>query len=225
VDPRTLVVLLESPLVAYDPSGAPVREVVLAGLRWPGGEYWPALALGWLEQGAQVNGEIHDALCALAERGERSQRLRHRAFALAKRWSRANFPKTYPPGQGAEEIRTLVGRLLPDLVAGDDAVSAALREQLGRARIGDIHLTGVGFFADIEVPEDAPRAEGADFVGGSADIELVGVPHGAGCVLFVRDGRSSLLEGFAYDGTWAEDTVVASVKNVVPIRPPGSHGS
>ena len=135
------------------------------------------------------------------------------------------FPKKYTPGSGPPEVVALVNRLLPLLLAGDHPTLGVLREQLRRARIGSIELSGVGFFADIEVPPDAPKADPPNITGGDAVIELTGVEHAAGCVLFVRDGYLSMLEGFTYADEWSEDAKVLDVKDVFPIHPGGKSGA
>lgn len=87
MDARSLVVHLKSPLSAYTPVECGAREVVLAGLNWPT-EYWAALAVGWLEQGAPLDAEVASALQALVEKKHYSQNIRHRAFAIARRFER-----------------------------------------------------------------------------------------------------------------------------------------
>ncbi|MEZ5989288.1 MAG: hypothetical protein R3F30_09235 [Planctomycetota bacterium] len=119
----------------------------------------------------------------------------------------------------------MIDRLLPQLVAGRDPVSEVLRDQLRNATIGGIELSGAGFFVDIDVPPDLPTVAPRNITGGSADIELAGVPHGAGCLLFVREGRLSMLECYTYVGEWTEDTEVLSVKDIVPIRPTASEST
>jgi hypothetical protein len=89
MDARKLVVHLESPLSAYDSSRGGAREVVLTGLNWQT-EYWAALAVGWLEQGAPIDAEIASALHAIVEKKHFSQGLRHRAFAFARRFEKGN---------------------------------------------------------------------------------------------------------------------------------------
>jgi hypothetical protein len=46
-----------------------------------------------------------------------------------------------------------------------------------------------------------------------------GAPHGAGCILFVREGRLAMLEGFSYDDEWPENAAVLAVSDVVPLDP------
>ena len=80
-------------------------------------------------------------------------------------------------------------------------------------------MTGHGFYVHFEVPAACPLAEPRDFAGGSAEIDLTGVSHGAGCVVFVREGRLSTFEGYVYDGTWEIDALIISVRRVVPVFP------
>jgi hypothetical protein len=87
-DPRNLVVNLESLLAEYS-GDAPVKEIVLAGLRWDT-EYWPALAIAWIEQGAEIDEEVKMALDHVARQNRWSQSVRHKAFTLARRWERTN---------------------------------------------------------------------------------------------------------------------------------------
>src|SRR5262245_39448142 len=108
---------------------------------------------------------------------------------------------------------------MPLLLQGEHPTLGILREQFSRANIGAIRLSGVGFFADIVVPPDAPRVDPPRIVGGDARIELSGVEHGAACVLFVSDGHLSMLEGYTCGEEWSENTRVIDVKQVTPIRP------
>jgi hypothetical protein len=112
---------------------------------------------------------------------------------------------------------SLVRRLVPLLLAGDHPALAILRAQFELARIASIELSGVGFFAEIEVPRQAKTLGSVDLTGGHANIRLSDLHEPAGCVLFVRDGRLSMLEGYTYVGAWSETAVVLSVSNVVPI--------
>ena len=93
MDPRKLVIHLESPYEKYDAAVAPVRDVLVAGLSWETA-YWPGLALEWLEQGAEVDGEIASLLDQIASRKTFPQALRHKAFTIARRWSRQATPNT-----------------------------------------------------------------------------------------------------------------------------------
>jgi hypothetical protein len=86
MDPRLLLVLLEEPFAEYK-GAATLREVLFAGLSSPS-EYWVGLAVGWLEEGLELDQEIVEMLNRIAEKRHFPQRLRHRSAALAKRWIR-----------------------------------------------------------------------------------------------------------------------------------------
>jgi hypothetical protein len=113
----------------------------------------------------------------------------------------------------------LVGHLMSLLLAGDDPASAALREQYARDKIVSVELTGVGFFVEFGVSSDAPRAEPKELTGGHVNIQVEGVMHGAGCLLFVRDGVIVRLEGYTYDDKWPERPVVVSLTEPIPLVP------
>src|SRR5262245_59147189 len=126
----------------------------------------------------------------------------------------------YQPDQAPSTVLTLVDRLVPLLIQGDHPALAALRQQLPRARVSQVEMTGVGFYIDFEVPADVPLTEPANFAGGCAEIRLAGAEYPAGCVLFVRGGRQATLEGYTNAGDrWPEDGVVVSVAKVVPVWP------
>ena len=65
------------------------RQVILAAIEWPN-ENWLEEALLWIEQGVPLDEEIAKALESVSTRKTHSQHLRHKAFALAKRWRRKN---------------------------------------------------------------------------------------------------------------------------------------
>lgn len=66
-----------------------VRGAIDAGLRWPT-PYWPELAVGWLERGAPLDAETAKLLNTVVDTGQFPQRLRHRAFALARRFEKSS---------------------------------------------------------------------------------------------------------------------------------------
>jgi len=107
------------------------------------------------------------------------------------------------------------------MLEGSDPVLAVLREQLRQATVTSVELSGVGFFAHLAVPRGLPIATPPRIVGGDAAIVLTGVEHGAGCVLFVDDGRLSMFEGYTYAGEeWAESVAtIGPVTSVVPANP------
>jgi hypothetical protein len=84
--PPSLVTYLEKPYTECAPN-VPVRDVILMALRWPTPtDYWPALAIGWLDQGAPIDQDIMNILSEIVEKKKFSQNVRHRAAALARKW-------------------------------------------------------------------------------------------------------------------------------------------
>jgi hypothetical protein len=127
------------------------------------------------------------------------------------------WPKTIAADEAPREILDLAHRLVPLLLTGDHRATAALRAQYGRASVSRVEFSGAGFFVEFSVPADAPRAEPGELTGGNARIEVEGLEHGAGCVLFVRDGMLRALEGYTYGEPWPERPIRVSLSEVVPL--------
>jgi hypothetical protein len=133
------------------------------------------------------------------------------------------FPKKYRAHEAPAEVLKLTERLVPQLIEGDHPALVALRQQLSRARVKEVELTGCGFYVDFEVLPDAPLAQPTDFAGGQARLSVQGFESTGGCVLFVRGGRLATLEIYTYgNDVWTEDAVVLSVDDVFPIVPAAS---
>jgi hypothetical protein len=129
------------------------------------------------------------------------------------------FPKKYAADAAPASVLGLVARLVPPMLEGEHPALAALRAQFSKATITSVEMTGVGFFVDFAVPSDIPLAEPQNFAGGDAVIALAGAAAPAGCVLHVRDGRLTTLEGYTFDEAWPEDAEILSVTDVAPISP------
>jgi len=86
----TLVTGLERRLVDAQDAGQASRSIVVEGLAayWPS-DYWPSLAISWLEDGFPVDDEIAALLNAASSNRGWSQQVRHRAFAVLVKWKRA----------------------------------------------------------------------------------------------------------------------------------------
>jgi hypothetical protein len=82
-----LLVLLESPLESIT-SAEMVRDAVHAGLDWLT-PYWPERAVKWLEEGAPMDTQTAKLLDIVAVAEGFPQGLRHRAFALARRFEKS----------------------------------------------------------------------------------------------------------------------------------------
>lgn len=84
---------------------------------------------------------------------------------------------------------------------------AKIMAQYEKCRVTSREFTGHGFFTDFEITDPADSfGDGICDPFGSLYIDLPGVKHGAGFVLFVKNGFISMLEGFVYgDEAWPEE--------------------
>ena len=82
-----LVSKLIKPLAELDTSLFAPKHVILAALTWPT-DGWMSEALDWIEQGVALDEELATTLEAVAANKHNAQAIRHRAFAMAKRWRR-----------------------------------------------------------------------------------------------------------------------------------------
>ena len=103
--------------------------------------------------------------------------------------------------EGLEDLERAV---MEKLLDGEHPMLAALRAQAQSGRLLGRERTGAGFYCSFEVPPEAPAVEPRDFEIDDVNGELHGLAHGAGFVLFVRDGRLDMLEGFSYDEPWPQ---------------------
>lgn len=89
--PSRKLLPLEKPYATVSPDGSSVRESIVAGLT-SGIDYWVDRAVGWIECGLPVDAQLAELLLEIARLHHMPQRLRHRAFALAKRWQKGQRP-------------------------------------------------------------------------------------------------------------------------------------
>ena len=122
----------------------------------------------------------------------------------------------------SEEIsqEQLEAKLLALLLGGDQPVLAVLRKQAAVATVIQREFSGVGFFTTFAVPDGVPLANPPSFAGGDVNIQLEDVSHGAGCVLFVRDGKVEMLECYTHAGDqWPERIKLKSLSDAIPALP------
>ena len=105
-----------------------------------------------------------------------------------------------------EALTNLERAVLDKLLCGDSPVLSALRSQLGVVAVSERDLTGVGFMTNFRLPPSVPRAPVKSGVIRFGDVEaqLEGLKHGAGFLLYVKDGVLDALEGYSYDEPWPE---------------------
>jgi hypothetical protein len=82
-----LVSKLINPLSELDTSSFAPKQVVLAALTWPT-DGWMRIALEWIEQGIPLDEELANALESVSKNKHNAQAIRHKAFAISKRWRR-----------------------------------------------------------------------------------------------------------------------------------------
>ena len=101
------------------------------------------------------------------------------------------------------DLTVLERAVLGAATAGSHPVLTRLRGQLDGLRVASRELTGHGFFTDPAVRDPAsalPSRDGLAIHG--VDVEMDGLAHGGGFVVFVARGLLALLEGFAFDEPW-----------------------
>ena len=107
------------------------------------------------------------------------------------------------------------------LLSGSDARFPVLRLQYGTATVKDRQFSGVGFFTDFEVPPGTTKVAPPNFeLGSHVLLQLEGLQHGAGVVLFVRDGVIQMLEGYTFDEPWPADPRLLGIEGPTRVQMP-----
>jgi hypothetical protein len=110
--------------------------------------------------------------------------------------------------------------VMKNVLDGDHPILTALRKQLENATISSREFSGVGFFTRFSYPKTVQPlslpVKNLEF--GDVGAEIRGIQHGAGFLLFVRDGFLQTLEGYTYDEPWPKDTDTFKLKYHEPDR-------
>jgi hypothetical protein len=75
------------------------------------------------------------------------------------------------------------------------ASAEAIRLQAATAQVVDFKNTGVGFFSDLAIAENVPTIVETSPLD-SALGTLPGIEHGMGFLVFLKEGRLSMIEGY-----------------------------
>ena len=115
------------------------------------------------------------------------------------------------------KMTPLESAVLKHLLAGDDPVLAAIREQLDSAIILSREETGVGFYLNFHLPPDTKRLDELFHVRPRFTIHDVGVEFesyedDASFALWIIDGVLNSLEGFMFTEDWPEQIEGFKVK-------------
>ena len=104
------------------------------------------------------------------------------------------------------DLTDLERGVLDALLSGENHVLEVLRKQLRNCRVRSRELTGSGFFTELQVDRGLPAAlTSAEMLRiGDVNAKISGLEHGAGFVLFVKDGFLEMLEGYSYEEPWPE---------------------
>jgi len=105
------------------------------------------------------------------------------------------------------KLTPLEAEVLKWLLAGEDSILAALREQFASASILSRNLTGHGFYLNFIVSTSVTRLHEKfhvkpDFCFGDVKASIDSLEHGAGFLLWVKSGVLDFLEGYTYDESW-----------------------
>ena len=101
-------------------------------------------------------------------------------------------------------------QVVAGLLAGDDPLLKALREQYVLATVRDRERTPRGFVTRFDVPQSAPAVGRKLLHLDDLQVELEGVQTAVDTSLHVLNGRLRSLECFVYDGAFPESPVIKS---------------
>jgi hypothetical protein len=105
----------------------------------------------------------------------------------------------------SEEFEVQVMRAL---LAGDDPLLEALRQQYAAATVNGREKTGAGFITRFDVPQGVPPIERKLLHLDDLQLQLAGTATPADASVHVHNGRLRSLECFVYDGAFPESPVI-----------------
>lgn len=94
------------------------------------------------------------------------------------------------------------------LLAGNDDVLAVLRSQASQVAVSNRTYSTAGEYVDLILPQGVETVSPSDFILQDIELQFEGVADGAAILLYVRDGRLSLLEFATYGVDWPASPVV-----------------
>ncbi len=101
-------------------------------------------------------------------------------------------------------------QVMAALLAGDDPLLEALREQYAAATVRDRDVTATGFVTRFDVPASAPAVDRKLLHLDDLQVQLAGASTPADTSVHVHNGRLKSLECFVYDGTFPESPEIQS---------------
>ncbi|HYO76648.1 MAG TPA: hypothetical protein VE010_09305 [Thermoanaerobaculia bacterium] len=95
-------------------------------------------------------------------------------------------------------------QIVSALLAGDDPLLAALREQYAAATVRDRERTVAGFVTRFDIPESAPPIPRKLMHLDDLQVQLEGASTPAETSVHVHNGRLRSVECFVYEGSFPE---------------------
>jgi hypothetical protein len=109
--------------------------------------------------------------------------------------------------------------VLEIIAAAYPASAEVLCQQIETAQVVSFENSGAGFFSNLAVAPDAPLlAEKSPL--SAAHGEVLGIEHGMGFVVFLEDGRISVIEAYSYGDVFTGDLDFSQAR--YELRPFGS---
>jgi hypothetical protein len=102
--------------------------------------------------------------------------------------------------------------LIEKFVDGEHPILTELQRQIEILSVRKREKTGVGFYLYLDVPEKLLNMPDIDLRLDDVIADIDELKHGAGFVLYVKDGKLDMLEGYSYDEPWPDSVSKYSVK-------------
>jgi hypothetical protein len=125
-----------------------------------------------------------------------------------------------------EVLSSLEQAVLDAIALQVPQVADALSGQLGKVRVTARKNTGVGFYTTLDVSHRSPIEDVASPLG-DVRATVVGLQHGMGFLLWLRNGRIHELEGYSYEESTSDidfERVAFGVPMMLPSWPRNATG-
>ncbi|MEM7049912.1 MAG: hypothetical protein AAF604_09635 [Acidobacteriota bacterium] len=96
--------------------------------------------------------------------------------------------------------------VLRKTLKGESRALELLRAQLKTLQVVSRKITGSGFFSKFEISPER-RIDIPDIQFGDVIANITGLAHGAGFLLYLREGQLDLLEGYSFEEPWPREIV------------------
>lgn len=108
------------------------------------------------------------------------------------------------------DIEQFERQVMTALLAGDDPILAALREQYAAATVRGRERTSTGFVTRFEIPATAPAIPRKLLHLDDLQVQIEGATTPADTSVHVHNGRLRSLECFVYEGAFPDEPAIVS---------------